>query len=170
MSALLSLILLDLEKVMSEPSRLVESKSSWHISSSKGKFTICFSMVLATHLEENNFWKYFPQYLFVLKQKPALKNVLQYVYSEAWRWESVRILDTCKIQGKFMAQHYLTRLWEPEGLFWGGFPRPSSREPSPWDWTCVSLTSPAPAGRFSVCLFFVFPTSTTWETQAAYIS
>ena len=34
------------------------------------------------------------------------------------------LVDTCKIQGKFMAQHYLTLCESPEGLFWGGFPRP----------------------------------------------
>ena len=34
------------------------------------------------------------------------------------------LVDTCKIQEKFMAQHYLTLCESPEGLFWGGFPRP----------------------------------------------
>jgi len=80
------------------------------------------------------------------------------------------LVDTCKIQEKFMAQHYLTLCESPEGLFWGGFPcLPPGKLLHPGIEPELHLPH-WQAGFLFVCLFFVFTISTAWETQAAYIS
>ena len=77
------------------------------------------------------------------------------------------LVDTCKIQEKFMAQHYLMLGESPEGLFWSGFPRPPPGNLLHPGIEPASFTSLALAGRvLFVCLFCVLTTSTPWETQA----
>lgn len=64
------------------------------------------------------------------------------------------LVDTCNIQDKLMAQHYLTLCESPEGLFWGGFPRlPPGKLLHPG---IEPVTFPALAGRFFVCLFVFY--------------